>query len=256
MAGHDGAGWLGGRSGCQCRLGRRESRRAKRCGASGTGSPQSQNRLPADFDAAAMQVPPERPFAAHAVVPLTLASGLHTIPVQSGYGMSRQQVTRAAVAPAIFLIGNEEQGAVTDHNYQIVSASNPASQGKALVLSATGRGGMTQNGRFCRPAGPAGLKRNDLGVTPDFAGLAPGHPGLYQVKDTVPAGMAPEPGLPLAIETAGVTDNTVRVAVEQPGNRMRRYETIDAGQGNVVKSALIAKMLGLCPLTHRDPVVG
>ena len=48
----------------------------------------------------------------------------------------------------------------------------------------------------------------------DFAGLAPGFVGLYQVNARVPEGVAPGSDVPVVITQEGVPSNTVTIAVQ------------------------------------------
>ena len=47
----------------------------------------------------------------------------------------------------------------------------------------------------------------------DFRGLAPGFVGLYQVNVEIPAGVTPDPEVPLILLQSGVPSNTVTIAV-------------------------------------------
>ena len=55
---------------------------------------------------------------------------------------------------------------------------------------------------------------NGVRVTPSFAGLTPGIPGLYQVNAQVPAGTAPNLAGTLSVEEAGVSSNSVALAIQ------------------------------------------
>ena len=51
-------------------------------------------------------------------------------------------------------------------------------------------------------------------ATVQFAGLAPGFVGLYQVNVQIPVGVTPGPAVPLVLSQSGVPSNTVTLAVK------------------------------------------
>lgn len=51
-------------------------------------------------------------------------------------------------------------------------------------------------------------------ATVQFAGLAPGFVGLYQVNVQIPAGVAPGSSMPLVLSQNGVPSNTVTLALK------------------------------------------
>ena len=126
----------------------------------------------------------------------------------------------AAYSPGIFEspVGS---AAALDLNNELISASNPAAQGKAVQLFVNGLGPVSN-----QPASgdPASLITQSLTpVTPTvtiggqsaqviFSGLAPGYAGLYQVNAIVPATGA---GIqPISISIGGVTSKQINLAVK------------------------------------------
>ncbi|MBZ5626251.1 MAG: hypothetical protein LAQ69_47340 [Acidobacteriia bacterium] len=69
-----------------------------------------------DIDGTDASVLSASPFQINAVVPASVAPGAHTLTVHSAYGSAQQPIVVAAVAPAIFLIGNPPLGAVVNPN--------------------------------------------------------------------------------------------------------------------------------------------
>ena len=53
-----------------------------------------------------------------------------------------------------------------------------------------------------------------IDVPANFAGLAPGFVGLYQVNGPIPAGVAPGDAVPVTLTIGGVTSNTATIAVQ------------------------------------------
>ena len=51
-------------------------------------------------------------------------------------------------------------------------------------------------------------------ATVQFAGLAPGFVGLYQVNVEIPAGVEPGPEVPLVLFQNGVPSNIITIAVQ------------------------------------------
>jgi uncharacterized protein (TIGR03437 family) len=51
-------------------------------------------------------------------------------------------------------------------------------------------------------------------ATVQFAGLAPGFAGLYQVNVQVPTGVAPGDAVPVSLSIGGVAANTATIAIQ------------------------------------------
>jgi uncharacterized protein (TIGR03437 family) len=123
--------------------------------------------------------------------------------------------------PGIFILDAAASGA-THANGSIVTASNPATRGEALVLYLTGLGPVMN-----QPASGASASLTTLSPTlinPQvtmggfvaavaFSGLTPGYIGLYQVNATVPAAVAS--GLvDVTVQANAVTSNTAKIAIQ------------------------------------------
>jgi uncharacterized protein (TIGR03437 family) len=154
------------------------------------------------------------PFQINAEVPPALAPGVHTLRIQSAYGSLQQSVTVSAVAPGIFLIGNPPVGAITNQNFNLVGPSTPLPRGQTLVIFATGLGAVTQSGQLARTNAAVNVLLNGTELPADFAGLAPGFIGLYQVNVTIPTSMPPGLGVPLTLKVEGQQSNSVLVAIQ------------------------------------------
>ena len=61
---------------------------------------------------------------------------------------------------------------------------------------------------------PVEVRIGDRPATIQFAGLAPGFVGLYQVNVEIPQGVAPGSSVPLVLIQNGVRSNTVTLGVQ------------------------------------------
>jgi len=140
-------------------------------------------------------------------------------------------------APGIFTLdaSGTGQGAILIANtYQLAMPetpgipSRPARRGEFLSIYANGLGQTEIDvpagtpaplDRLVRLRYPARVFLGDVELTPDFAGLAAGAIGLYQINVRVPAGAPSGPAVPLRIEVrhsngTTVMSNQVTVAIE------------------------------------------
>jgi uncharacterized protein (TIGR03437 family) len=118
------------------------------------------------------------------------------------------------------------QGAILNgsNNYVLVDPFNPASVGDVIVIYCTGLGATTPSvpSGTAAPSSPNSALANimptvTIGTMPalvDFAGLAPGFVGLYQVNAHVPAGVTSGSQVPVLITSAGTTSNLATIAVK------------------------------------------
>jgi uncharacterized protein (TIGR03437 family) len=149
--------------------------------------------------------------------------GAATLRVTTPNGFSEIPIDIADVAPAIF-VAYTDQGqvpAVLHANGVLVSPSAPAKTGEVVLIFLTGLGQV--NGQInCGQAAPASPPLTvtaqvqvEIGsgsrLSPEFAGLAPGFAGLYQVNVEVPQ-LAGGPHT-LRIIAAGSSSNAVTLAV-------------------------------------------
>jgi len=168
-----------------------------------------------DFDGISSPVIAATPFQVNAQVPPALAPGAHALHVKSPYGTASQTVTVAAVAPAIFLLGDGITAAVENQDYSINSPANPAARGQTVVVYATGLGAVTagQGGLFNTSAMVTAVVNGvELPVT--YAGLTPGFAGLYQVNVPIPAATPPGSGILLTLKEGGQISNSVNISLQ------------------------------------------
>lgn len=153
------------------------------------------------------------PFQVNFQIPPATPAGVVPLKITSEAGTASQDLSVATVAPAIFLIG-PSQGAVTNQNGTLNSATNPESRGRVLIVYATGLGTVAPKGNLMVADTPvtATLGRRDALVA--FAGLAPGFIGLNQVNVNIPGSLPPGLAVELSIKQANSTSNTVVVAIQ------------------------------------------
>jgi uncharacterized protein (TIGR03437 family) len=154
------------------------------------------------------------PFQINAQVPPGIAPGVHTLRVRSVYGVAQQPVSVSAVAPAIFLMADSGMGAVLNQDFSMNGPANPLPRGQVLVVYATGLGAVTKQGQLSVTATPVTALVNGQELPVEFAGLAPGYVGLYQVNVPIPAATPPGLGISLTLKEGGQLSNTVAVALQ------------------------------------------
>jgi minor extracellular serine protease Vpr len=134
-----------------------------------------------------------------------------------------------STAPGFFLGGNV--AIAQDQNYNLISSSNPAVPGQAIVLYCNGLGPVTNQPASGSPASGTNISSTTTppvvtigGQTAQviFSGLSPGFVGLYQVNVTVPSGLsAGNQAITIAIggqtspaQTAGSSPQTIVLPVK------------------------------------------
>lgn len=100
----------------------------------------------------------------------------------------------------------------------------PATQGDVVQVFATGMGATQpavatglpspSTEPLARVVTPVTATVGGLAAQVQFAGLAPGFVGLYQVNVQIPAGVVPGPAVPVVLLQNGVSSNTVSIALQ------------------------------------------
>jgi uncharacterized protein (TIGR03437 family) len=168
----------------------------------------------ADMDGVAATVLWASAFQINAQVPPGIAPGVHTLRVRSAYGVAQQSINVSAIAPAIFLMGNSGMGAVLNQDFSMNGPANPLPRGQVLVVYATGLGAVARQGQLSVTTAPVTAVVNGQELPAQFAGLAPGYVGLYQVNVPIPAATPPGLGVSLTLKEGGQLSNTVAVALQ------------------------------------------
>jgi uncharacterized protein (TIGR03437 family) len=167
-----------------------------------------------DLDGVSALVRFQTPFQVNAILPDGITPGNHALHIRSAFGSGQQTVTVSAVAPAIFELGSPANGAVTNQDNTLNTPSNPLVRGQTLVIYCTGLGATVQQGPYLVAVSPVTVLLNGQELSPAFAGLTPGSPGLYQVNLIVPATVPPNLSKTLALKQGGQLSNVVNVAIQ------------------------------------------
>lgn len=122
-----------------------------------------------------------------------------------GRPRARCRVRVAAAAPGIFtLAGGAGQAAAVNEDGTLNSPERPARQGSVLTFYATGEGRTTDE-PLPKPLLPVDVRVAGLPVEIEYAGQAPGYPGLMQINIRLPSGLVPTGVLPLELIVGGVS---------------------------------------------------
>jgi uncharacterized protein (TIGR03437 family) len=131
--------------------------------------------------------------------------------VDEGFWGNVVTVPLSSTAPGFFLSGNV--AIAQDQNANLITSSNPAARGSALVLYCNGLGPVSHQPASGQPASGTNLSQT---TTPPvvtiggqqaqvlFSGLTPGFVGLYQVNVMVPSGISTG-NQPITIAIGGQT---------------------------------------------------
>lgn len=123
---------------------------------------------------------------------------------EQGKRRARCRIDVVAAVPGIFTMeGGKGQAAALNEDGTLNSADNPARQGTVLTFFATGEGRAA--GDPPKPVLPVAVRVAGLPVEIEYAGAAPGIPGLMQVNVRLPAGLAPTGVLPLELIAGGAS---------------------------------------------------
>jgi uncharacterized protein (TIGR03437 family) len=133
-----------------------------------------------------------------------------------------EQVVVAQAQPAVFATQTNE-GRVTLVDGSVVSATNPATAGGALIIYCAGLGAVSESiaagsaaptDRLVTTTNPVTVTVGGRSAQVLFAGLTPGLAGLYQVNVIVPEGVTPGPVVDLVLTVAGRSSSPVTVAIK------------------------------------------
>ncbi|MCH8268921.1 MAG: hypothetical protein IH846_15530, partial [Acidobacteria bacterium] len=166
----------------------------------------------------------------NAMVPYDIATNTeHQLVVQRGNRFTvPEPVTVAPAQPAVFTLNQSGQGqglvfVATATTAVLADASNPARANDVVVIWCSGLGALDQTvvagtaapfSPPARTADPVTVNIGGVDASVQFAGLAPGFTGLYQVNAVVPAGVTPGNDVPVVLNVAGQTSPTVTMAVQ------------------------------------------
>ncbi len=154
------------------------------------------------------------PGQINALVPYATQGPQAAIVVETGNGGRSNTVTVpvAPTAPGVFSqdLSGSGPGAILHADYSLVTPARPAHPGETVLVYLTGLGAVNPGVADGTAGGgnPLSLVAAPLAVyvggspaSVQFAGLAPGFPGLYQINITIPADVIVTGSVPLAIQT-------------------------------------------------------
>ena len=155
----------------------------------------------------------------NAQIPPELAAGNYPLVVRSianKAAAQSQQVTVSKYAPAVFVDPVSKQPAIVHADGSFVTKDNKAKRDEPLTLYASGLGptqtkATSGNGSPASPtAAPVTLFFGDptykqAGIIVDWAGLAPGFVGLYQLNIRVPGDHIKGDAVPVTLKVGGAS---------------------------------------------------
>ncbi len=148
-----------------------------------------------------------------------------TILVTTAIGNSSTvTVNLAAIAPAVFTANGSGNGQADVFTLQghLAVAATPATRGQYVLIYCTGLGAVANQpatGAAVSDASAVTIQTPTVTIggvqaSTNFAGLAPGFVGVYQVNALVPATITPGAAVSLRLSAGGVSSNTVTIAVQ------------------------------------------
>ncbi|HVV43657.1 MAG TPA: IPT/TIG domain-containing protein, partial [Bryobacteraceae bacterium] len=138
----------------------------------------------------------------------------------NGSAVASGSLNVLATAPGVFMMDGS-QAAVVNQNGSLNSLGSPATVGSVVSLFATGLGTVSPQVASGAPAPSGSTSNTNASVTVtvgtatgqlQFAGLAPGFAGLYQVNVVVPARPAGQYAVKLT--AGGAVSNVATIAVQ------------------------------------------
>jgi uncharacterized protein (TIGR03437 family) len=132
----------------------------------------------------------------------------------------------ATVTPGIFSVDSTGAGqgvVLITSTGQLAAPGTPVSRGQYVTIYCSGLGAVSNPPASGSPAGGNPLSKTvqttlvffgQTSVIAEFAGLAPGFVGLYQVNALVPTSVTPGPAVPLSLNILGIGSNPVTIAVQ------------------------------------------
>ena len=137
------------------------------------------------------------------------------------------QVNVAQAQPASFLNASNGSGAALAYVLRggtgfVATPSTPAQSGDEVILYISGLGsvGPFSAGQIAplaplyQTVNPVTVTLGGVAVTPDFAGLAPGFVGLYQVNVKIPSGVSTGPAVPVMIQVLNLVSPPITLPIQ------------------------------------------
>jgi uncharacterized protein (TIGR03437 family) len=151
----------------------------------------------------------------NAVLPSGI-SGLAKLTVRRTDGQVSLNVMVEPAVPAVFSLNGTGSGPASALNAitgALVSPSNPASPGDHVSVFATGLGETRSSGGLNVAVHTPEVVLGGISVPVDFAGRAPGFPGLDQINVRIPENTPKGLAVFVTIHSLGRASNTVSLAI-------------------------------------------
>ncbi len=162
----------------------------------------------------------------NALLPFSTAAGTNQISVNypgpnGAIASNAVTINVTPAAPGIFA-DPSGAGIFLKSNNTVVSAANPAARGSFVTFYATGLGAVSPAvpDGAAAPAAPLStavvtpsVNIGGVDASVQFAGLAPGFAGLFQINAFVPASIPPDTSTPVTLRVGLLVSNTVTLPV-------------------------------------------
>jgi uncharacterized protein (TIGR03437 family) len=164
---------------------------------------------------ASAQIVAAFPFQINALIPAAAIPGNASLRVTTATASANKPITISPLAPGIFVIGANSQGAIVNlPDGTINSSTVPAQRGQFISVYAAGLGATALRNGFQTANTAISVVINSVAAASSFAGLIPGFVGLYQVNVLVPASLPPSLAGSLALQQGAQMSNVVSFAVQ------------------------------------------
>ena len=137
------------------------------------------------------------------------------IVTRDGQASASVDVPVAAVQPGVYTTDGSQAIVVHNADYTLVTAARPLDRNEYAFLYVSGLGAVAKAGGW-QGGGSVADVRVTLGGLPcevQFAGMAPGFPGVYQVNFRVPSGARLAGSQDIVVAANGVASPAVRANV-------------------------------------------
>jgi len=139
--------------------------------------------------------------------------GEYVLRIESAFGATEQTISLAANSPGVFTIGGA-RGAIMNQNGTVNSPTNPARRGEVISVYATGFGALRTQGALQVTVAAVSGAVEGQPVATQYAGAAPGFPGLYQINLSLPTAAVPGLSQRLTLAQGGAVSQPVFVAIQ------------------------------------------
>lgn len=152
------------------------------------------------------------PFEIRLAMPADLEPGPQILRLTTSYGSVGVELPLLKTAPAIF------NGGIINADGSVNRSTSPARRGSIITIYATGLGATTRVGPNAVALEPVTVildaVREAVEVPAQFAGAAPGFPGVYQINVNLPGNIVPARSMSIALKQGDRVSPTAGIAVQ------------------------------------------